>query len=150
MPVDPDRVAFLPRTALADLVRALCECGYTVIAPTLRQGVVSMQPITKAEQIARGVRDDQDGGYYRLEEGDEDLMFEYVVGPDGPKRWFFPPEQKLFALHVEGERFAVDQAAPMPPKLAFLGVRPCELAAIAVQDAAAFTELAEKAKASLG
>jgi ferredoxin len=35
---------------------------------------------------------------------------------------------------VEGDQFVLDEVAPQPPKLALLGVRPCELAAINVQD----------------
>ena len=39
-----------------------------------------------------------------------------------------------FGLHVEGPSFAVDEGFPEPPKLALLGVRPCELAAMSTQD----------------
>ena len=125
---------FLPKQGLNDLVSTLRGEGYDVVAPTLRDGVISMQPIDRGDQIVRGMRDEHDGGHYRLVEGDPDIYFDYVVGPDGPKRYFFPPQQKLFSLNIEGERFVMDSSGPRPAKLALIGVRPCELAAIQVQD----------------
>lgn len=125
---------FLPKSELNSLVQGLREEGFTVVAPVIVEGVVMLRPITDASQMARGVRDQQDGGQYRLEDGDPDLYFEHVVGPDSPKRFFFPPQQRLFSIHIEGERFVMDEGQPQPPKLAFIGVRGCELAAIRVQD----------------
>ena len=117
-------------------MQALYAQGYTVIAPVIVEGVIMLRPVTCADQIARGVRDEQEGGHYRLQDSDPGLYFEYVVGPDSPKRFFFPPVQRLFSLHIEGERFALDEGQPSPPKLAFIGIRGCELAAIRVQDRA--------------
>ncbi|MAE67217.1 MAG: sulfite reductase subunit A [Phycisphaeraceae bacterium] len=116
-----------------ELVRLLRDDGYTVIAPTVVDDVIMLRPVTAAQQIARGLRDQQEPGRYRLEKGDPDLYFEHVVGPDSPKRYFFPPEQKLVSLRIEGDRF-VTEGGPAPPKLAFIGVRPCEVAAIRIQD----------------
>lgn len=125
---------FLPKDQLDALVGALRERGYMVIAPVIVEGVIMLRPITSADKIARGVRDEQEGGRYRLHDSDPDFYFQYVVGPDSPKRFFFPPQQRLFSLHIEGERFVLDQGRPQAPKLAFIGVRGCELAAIGVQD----------------
>jgi sulfhydrogenase subunit beta (sulfur reductase) len=125
---------FLPRPALADLIQVVRSQGYTVLAPVVRHHAMSLQPIESADELARGLRDEQDGGRYRLTAGDPQLSFEYVVGADGPKTYLFPPTLPLFAFHVEGDQFVFDEGLPRVPKLAFLGVRPCELAAIAVQD----------------
>jgi len=125
---------FLPKPRMDALVHLLCETGYTVIAPQVHDGVVRVKPITSADQIARGLRDEHDGGHYRLIDGDPQLWFDYVVGPDNPKRFFYPPTQRLFSLTIKGEAFEVNEAPPRPPKLAFIGVRPCELAAMAIQD----------------
>jgi sulfhydrogenase subunit beta (sulfur reductase) len=125
---------FLPRTALTDLVAALINRGYTVIAPMLRDGAISYQPITGVEQMAHGLKDKQDGGTYRLVPGDPDLMFEQAGTFDSPKRHLFPPAQRLYQFHLEKEQFVLDAGPPQVPKLAFFGVRPCDLAAIRVQD----------------
>ncbi|HEX2974115.1 MAG TPA: 4Fe-4S dicluster domain-containing protein [Tepidisphaeraceae bacterium] len=125
---------FLPKKELGQLVALLQQQGYTVLAPTLRDGVVQFAPIQSADEIAHAVQDEQRGGFYRLAPGDPDFYFQYAVGPEGPKRYLFPPVHRLFTLHVEGQRFALDEGPPSPPKLAMLGIRPCELAAIQVQD----------------
>jgi ferredoxin len=136
MPMPGLRAAtwFLPHAALGDLVSLLRKQEFTVIAPTVRGGVISYAPIAYAGEIAQGLIDQQDGGSYRLSEGEPELYFQYVVGPDGPKRHLFPPVQRLCQIHLEGDRFAHDADPPHAPKLALLGVRPCDLAAMRVQD----------------
>ena len=57
-----------------------------------------------------------------------------MVGPDGPKRYLFPSHLRLFEFHIEADNFVLDVGPPQVPKLAMLGVRACELAAIEVQD----------------
>ncbi len=125
---------FLPRSALNELIVSLRKEGYTVLGPTVLDGAISLQPLQSAAELPKGIIDEQDGGTYRLVEGDPELNFEYVVGPQGPKRHFFPSHLQLFQFHFEKERFDLDAGPPQVPKLAFLGVRPCELAAIKVQD----------------
>jgi sulfhydrogenase subunit beta (sulfur reductase) len=125
---------FLPKSELGPMIEALQKEGYTVLGPVHADGVLSLRPINAAGDLARGVCDEQSPGRYRVVEGDPDLYFQHVVGPHSPKRYLFPPTQFLFGLHVEGTRFVVDQGPPEPPKLAFLGVRSCELAAMDIQD----------------
>jgi sulfhydrogenase subunit beta (sulfur reductase) len=130
----PERRMFLSKVVLADMIETLKGQGYTVIAPTLHRDVVKLKPITGSDEIACGLRDLQDGGHYRLEEGDEALYFEYVVGPDSAKSYFFPAHQELFALDIQSGRFDLHRSRAQSPKLALFGVRPCDLSAIRVQD----------------
>jgi len=125
---------FLDKANLGQIVKGLAQRDYTVVGPVQRNGTIQLDTIESVDQMPRGVNDAQDGGWYRLEDSDPEAYFEYVVGPDSPKRWFFPSRQDLFTLRIKGEQFAIDQVPPQPPKLAFIGLRPCELAAIAVQD----------------
>jgi ferredoxin len=125
---------FLPRSALDGLIHGLYGQGYTVLGPRRVDDVVSLEPLESADQLPTGIVDEQDGGQYRVRDGEPGLQFQYVVGPSGPKRYFFPSNLRLFQFHVGGENFVLDGGPPQVPSLAFLGVRPCELAAIAVQD----------------
>ena len=127
-------VWFLTTQGLDALISALLERGYTVIAPRVRDGVIAFGEVTSVEQIAHGVRDELAPGRYRLVKDQLSRHFHYVVGQDSPKRFFFPPKLELVSLHVEGKKFVLDRTAPKPPKLAILGVRPCDLAAIKIQD----------------
>ena len=131
---NPDLRMFFPKVALAGMIEVLHNQGYTVIAPALHRDVVKLKPITGSDEIARGVRDLQERGRYRLEEGDDDFFFDYVVGPDSAKSYFFPPRQELFAFDTESSRFVLNEGRAQIPKLALLGIRACDLAAIRVQD----------------
>ena len=125
---------FLPREALDTLIRLLRDDGYTVIAPRLMDDAVMLRPVESADDLPVGVSDAQDPGSYRLQQGDTPLAFDYVIGPDSAKRFLFPPIQPLVQLRVEGESFKVTSAEPPAPKLAFLGLRACDLAAMSIQD----------------
>jgi len=136
---NPDQRMLFPKVALAAMIETLIDQGYTVIAPALHREVINLKPITGSDEIARGLRDLQDGGSYRLLAGNETLFFEYVVGPDSAKRYFFPPSQELFSVDVQNGRFALQQTRTSIPKLAILGLRSCDLAAIQIKDRV-FTE----------
>ncbi len=132
--ISPDRRMFFPKLVLAAMIETLKSQGYTVIAPTLHRDVIKLRPIAGSDEIARGFRDLQGGGHYRLEQGDESLFFEYVVGPNSAKPYLFPAHQELFAFDIESGRFVLHQSLPQIPKLALFGLRPCDLAAIRIQD----------------
>ena len=125
---------YLARPALDDLIQVLRKQGYSVLGPRVVDGAISLQPIESAAQLPQGLSDEQDGGSYRIVEGEAELTFQFVVGPDGPKRYLFPANQRLFEFHVGADGFVLDVGPPQVPKLALLGVRACELAAIEVQD----------------
>ncbi len=127
-------VWFLNKQGLDTLIKVLCDRGYTVMAPRVCDGVIAFGQVTSVDQVANGVRDELGPGRYRLLEDPLSRHFNYVVGQDSPKRFFFPPKLDLVSLHVEGKKFVLESTAPKPPKLAILGVRPCDLAAIHVQD----------------
>lgn len=102
-------------------------------APVLERGALVIRPIGSATDLPRGVVDDQEPGRHALRrEGDH--YFDYTVPADSWKRLFFPPRLRLWrASAPEGELLA-EAEAPAPAALALLGVRGCDLAAIAVQD----------------
>ncbi len=125
---------YLPKSELDALVANLLGDGYQVLGPRLIEGVVSLAPIQSAADLARGVRDEQNAGRYRTAEGEPELYFQYAVGPDGPKRYLFPPVRDLLGFQMEEGKFVLGEAPSPPPKFAMLGIRPCELAAIAVHD----------------
>ena len=129
-----DGAFFLPRANLQDLLDLLREDGRRLIGPTIADGAIVCDDITSVDELPRGWRDEQGPGSYRLVERHDDLTFGYVVGPTSWKRFTFPPAVPLtVGSTVDGEvRFRAAQ--PEIPKLAFLGVRACELAALGVQD----------------
>ena len=127
---------WLPKEKLEDLVQALVGAGYRVIGPVVENGAVVYRPIHDLSHHPVGVRDEQHGGRYVLHQENSGRYFDFVVGPDSPKRFFFSPRQEIMRLPLAPSPGAQAKMTLDPPQapLAFFGIRPCELAAVAVQD----------------
>ncbi len=131
---NPGDRQFLARAELDHLIQLLRSEGYTVFGPTVVDGVIMLRELESADNLPHGLRDRQEGGRYRLEQTEAQLTFDYVVGPDGPKRFLFPPSQRLMCFRIQNDRFELEAGPPDIPKLALFGIRPCELAAMEIQD----------------
>ncbi len=125
---------FLDPSALAQLVELLRSRGFEVRGPVVVDGVLSFEPVASAVELAAGIRDEQEPGRYRLEADDGQAVFGIVHGPSGLKRFFFAPHEPLLRVERTGVSFHVEANVPAQRRLAFLGVRPCDLAALAIQD----------------
>ena len=136
MPNEPttSAAATLERVELPRLFTALQARGYQVVGPTVRDGAIVYDHLATPEQLPIGWTDEQEGGTYRLKKRNDAALFGYVVGPHSWKKYLFPPEERLFRARRTADGFEVLPEKVAPPKLAFLGVRSCELHAIAVQD----------------
>jgi len=133
--VETRAAVVLPATGLDALLTALTDDGYQVRGPTLRDGVIVHGPITGSGDLPRGVTDDQAPGHYRTTDREDGAFFGYAVGPASAKRDLFPPRQPLWrAVTVGDADFEIHEAERGSPRIALFGLRPCELAAIAVQD----------------
>jgi sulfhydrogenase subunit beta (sulfur reductase) len=117
---------------------ALSGREYTVIGPTVRDGAIILDEIGTVDDLPIGWGDVQEGGEYSLERRSDMSAFGYVVGPTSWKRFLYKPRVKLFTANRAGKGFEVSAESTgfvqKVPKLAFLGVRSCELHAIAIQD----------------
>jgi NAD(P)H-flavin reductase len=126
---------FLPRDGLAALVDALGADGRTVIGPTVRDGAIELGPIEGVADLPFGRSSEQRPGHYRLTEGDAEVAFGAGVGASSAKRWTFPPAVPLLRAERSADgRTTFAAIAPDPAPVAFLGLRACDVAALAVQD----------------
>ena len=122
---------------LIDLLR---ERGWKVVGPTVRDEVVVHAEITSIDQLPRGVGDLQDGGSYRLRRRDDEALFGYVVGPQSWKSLLFPSRELLWSgkrhggADGTGAGMEIEPAEIDAPRLALLGVRACDLHALAIHD----------------
>ncbi len=134
--MNPMKPSVIEKPALDALIGALRSRGFRTIGPTSGDGAIIYDDIASVRDLPVGIVDEQEAGYYRLKAGREGRHFDYVVGPHSWKKFLFPP--RLTLLHVTKtengiESDAPDFAAPRE-KMAFIGVRACELAAIDIQD----------------
>jgi len=123
---------------LSEIVTVLRADGRRVIAPVVRDGAIVPAEVASADELPIGWTDDQDAGSYRLRRRADAARFGYAVGPQSWRRFLTPVRERLWQADRTGQGFVVDPDPAVEPPAAFLGVRPCELAALAVQDRVQF------------
>jgi ferredoxin len=127
--------AVIDLDGLHALVGVLRDRGYCVIGPTRREGAIVYEEIASADELPAGWSEVQEAATYRLERRDDDARFGYPVGPHSWKRWLLPARVRLWQASrgENGTTAFVEAPAPERP-FAFVGVRSCDLHAIAIQD----------------
>ena len=119
---------------LDKLIRELGDQKYTVYGPTVRDQAVTYNPITSAEQLPKGWTDEQNGGHYRLIKSNRPAYFDCVVGQHSWKGVFYPALRKLFTAQKSERSFELTPSDNGTARLALVGVRSCELKALAIHD----------------
>ncbi len=117
--------------ALLDILKG---DGFRVIGPTIREQAIAYDDIESVDDLPRGWTDEQDGGHYRLVPRDDQAFFGFAVGPASWKRFLHRPVVKLWKAKRTNDSWAIVPETPSREQLAFIGVRACELEAIAIQD----------------
>jgi sulfhydrogenase subunit beta (sulfur reductase) len=126
--------AVLSRDALQTLLDHLKERGYRVLGPTVRDQAIVYDDIDAVGDLPEGWTDSQDGGRYRLAKRDDAALFGYAVGPQSWKKFLHRPAIRLWRAKREGDDISVTVKPDPETRYAFIGVRSCELRAIAIQD----------------
>jgi sulfhydrogenase subunit beta (sulfur reductase) len=128
----------LERERFDELIEALSSRGYEVVGPTVRQGAIAFEPVSSAADLPVGLTDEQEGGTYRLRERGDGALFGFANGPQSWKRILHPPAIRLWQARQreDGGGIEFHEDAADPPQRAFLGVRSCDIHAIAMLDGA--------------
>jgi ferredoxin len=134
LPLRNGDFAVVESQGVAALCTVLRADGYQLLGPRLRDGAIVYDEIAGAGDLPVGWTDEQDGGKYRLRKRADGALFGYAVGPHSWKKFLFPPVVRLWEATRQGAGFEIGGSQDPPPKLAFIGVRSCELHAIAIQD----------------
>jgi sulfhydrogenase subunit beta (sulfur reductase) len=127
-------LAVLERDHLQLLLDILGKRGYRVVGPTVRDRAIVYDDLASVTDLPVGWTDEQDGGIYRLKRRNDGALFGYAVGPDSWKKFLHPPVVRLWRVKTGGNGFQLVEEDEGVPRFAFIGVRPCELHAIAIQD----------------
>jgi sulfhydrogenase subunit beta (sulfur reductase) len=134
----PAAPAVLRRDQLDDLLDAIRRRGFRLVGPVAKDGAICYDDISSAADLPAGWTDEQDAATYRLRRRDDQALFGYNVGPQSWKKYLFPALSRLGAADP-GDSGGTGDAGdagdrPAPERFAFIGVRACELRAIAIQD----------------
>jgi len=133
--MDPLQRKFtIERPHLRLVFDVLAGRGYRILGPTIREGAIVYDELEAPSDLPVGWTDEQDGGAYRLKKRADEAVFGFAVGPHSWKKYLHPPVLRLWKAERKGDGLQIAPEDEEPPKYAFIGVRSCELHAIAVQD----------------
>lgn len=118
--------AVIDAEGLRQLISTLIDCGYRVIGPTRSDNAIVLAEIDSADDLPHGWGVDVAPGHYRLRQRNDDAAFGHSAGPQSWKQFLHPARQKMWSSDGDDRE--------EPPRYAFLGVRGCDLAAIATLD----------------
>ncbi|MBI4419144.1 MAG: 4Fe-4S dicluster domain-containing protein [Ignavibacteriales bacterium] len=124
----------LEANALDRLFKALGTKGYVIFGPTVRDSAVVYDRIESPNDLPAGWADQQTNGSYRLVKTDSPAYFDFTAPPQSWKRLLFPPSLHLFRSHRRNGTLEILEEEHETEPMAFLGVRPCDLRALAILD----------------
>jgi NAD(P)H-flavin reductase len=127
---------FLPRSELDRLFGALAADGRRIVGPTVAGGAVVYDELDSPADLPHGWTADSAPGSYRLTSTGGSRAFDYGVAVTVWKRFTHPPLVPLTRARRDGDLVAVVPVSEPAPRLAFVGVRACEIAALGIQERA--------------
>lgn len=131
--LDPHSAFRLDLRDLDRLIDHLRRQGFTVFGPRLSGGSVAYDEITRTADLPVGWEDEQSPAHHRLQPNRRGTVFGVLHGSQSVKQFMFPPTRTLWRGERKGGTFRLEPVVQRQ-KRAILGLRPCDLAAVLVQD----------------
>ncbi len=127
---------FLAGDEFQRLIDLLRGDGYRCIGPQLRDDAIVYDELHHCDQLPIGARQVQQPGYARVERTDQPRRFAWANGPQGLRPLLFAPREPLWRVkRDECGKLTFVSELPQAEPLAVIGVRACDLAALALYDA---------------
>jgi ferredoxin len=130
--------ALLDLAGLQSLIDVLGGDGFTVLGPTVSRDAIVPGPVRAVADLPQGRGDSQRPGGYRLTTRDDGALFGYAADLLSWKSVMFPARELLWRGHGTPDGVEIDDAPGGhrlgPPPYALLGVRSCDLHALAIHD----------------
>jgi ferredoxin len=127
-------MVWISKPELQHIIGELRARGYRTILPRVADGAVVYGDAENIQYLPIGVIDAQDGGTYRLNSCERGGYFDYVVGPHSVKQFLFPPTETVLQAERVSGNWTFRASDRTTERLAIVGVRSCDLHAIAIQD----------------
>jgi sulfhydrogenase subunit beta (sulfur reductase) len=122
------------------LISTLNNQGYEVIGPTVREGAIVYDFVTSSTDLPVGCTHEQSAGKYRLVNCNDHALFGFNTSPQSWKKFLHPATLLLNKSQRDRSNYTITPLKVDQQKYAFIGVRPCDLAAISVLDKVFITE----------
>lgn len=120
-----------------ELLLLIKKAGYNLLGPKVQDNVIIYDQLQSARDLPIGWMDEQEAGRYRLKRRTDQAYFGYNLGPHSWKKYLFPSKEKLWSARKQtNNKLVILQETPpaSEEKMAFIGVRACEIQAIFVLD----------------
>jgi len=124
----------IKKSELETLLQTLAAAGYVPLGPQVRDTAIVYDRLENADRLPKGYVTEQAPGRFRLVRAKHSRFFDFIPGAASWKQFLFPPRLDLLTLRRNGKSWHQVGSRPEPNAYAFVGVRPCELAAIQAQD----------------
>lgn len=127
-------VYFLPYEAL-DAFVTLLKQHYQVIGPTLKNEHIVYENIDSSEELPWGYISEQNLGSYALKQTKQKMVFAWVNSMSAIKPKVFKPKELLWTVERDNKgQLQFIPSKPKSKKMAFFGIRPCDLRGMLIQD----------------
>ena len=126
---------FLHHSRFQELIDVLQHAGYTCIGPQIHEHAIHYDVFTHVSLLPQGMSEEQQPGSYRLKSGNHNRYFAWANGPQGLKPFVFKPREALWqSVRQEDNGIQFNEQLPEEQKLAIIGTRPCDIAALYIHD----------------
>jgi ferredoxin len=119
---------------LQELLHRLAGNGYQTIGPVVRNKAIVFGEINFLQDLPSGVRDHYEPGRCALSEESNCRTFNYLLSSQPLKHFFHPPDIVLWRAEKRDTGIDIIKSPATAPRMAFFGIRPCDLAALQVLD----------------
>ena len=124
----------IARSQLQVLLKLLRRSGFRTIGPQVVDEAIVYRDLQSIDQLPTGIVEEQEGGRYRLEQTTQDKWFLHTTGPESIKKYLLPARETLFDSRKTNSNWEFSTANENSEPVAIVGVRACDLKAIAIQD----------------
>ena len=123
-------------SGLDALLKELTSRGYKLVGPTIHDGAIVLDTIHGLDDLPHGTIDDHSPAHYGLHQNTDGMFFGFAAPLTSWKRFLIPPQLTLWKARRSGKGFVLsepEETSSTP--IAMIGVRPCDLRALQIQDA---------------
>jgi sulfhydrogenase subunit beta (sulfur reductase) len=124
----------ISKPELNKLLTKLKGAGYKTIGPVVKNKSLVYEQIEGLSDLPYGYETDQKPGQYRIHKNGGSEYFQATPGASTWKKYLTPPRTKLFGLVNIDNNWKEVPVSEIHPRYVFIGVRPCEIEAIKIQD----------------
>lgn len=127
--------AVIDKDGLDALIRVLTARGRRVIGPTVRDAAIVLAEVSGGQDLPYGWGVELEAGRYRIVPRQDGAAFAHSAGPQSWKSFLHPQRERQWSADRAADgTVAFSEDTGPAPSYAFVGVRPCDLRAIAMQD----------------